>query len=211
MQDFPSNSRKAARAQAAPPSEPKRVEQVTSAPADRRRKGLGRQFKETFIGGSAKMAASYMVEEVIIPAFKDTMIDALQGGIEKLFLGDTRSRRSTPSSSHPNVGRFDYSGISTGKTKPAAQSQRSLARRTRHAFDDILLHSRQDATEVLDQMFEILSRYGSVSVSDLYALTGIRGDHTDVKWGWVELRGAKVVKMRNGKYVLDLPEPVSFD
>ena len=83
----------------------------------------------------------------------------------------------------------------------------SRAARTRHSFDEIVIPSRQEAEEVLDRMYDLLSRYGSVSVADLYEMTGIQSTHTDIKWGWEALTGSRVSRLRAGGYLIDLPEP----
>src|SRR4051794_38766690 len=113
MQEFPANSQKAkTRTEATP--EPRKIERVTTATAEQRKRGLGRQFKDTFIGGSARMAAEYMVTEVVVPANQTTLIEAFQGGVERLILGDRgRPRRSTISSPYANVGRVNYQGMSS--------------------------------------------------------------------------------------------------
>lgn len=211
MQDFPANSAKA-RAQAEGAAEPKRIERVTSGEAVRRKKGLGRQFKETFVGGSARMAFEYMTMEVIIPAIQDTLIDAFQGGVERLIRGEARARRSSVPPSYSNLGHVNYQRMSA-PTSTRAASPRPLSRRsrTRHDFGEIVIPSRQEAEEVIDRMFDILSRYGSVAVSDLYELTGIASSHVDHKWGWTELRGAKAARLRDGNFLLDLPEPEPLD
>jgi hypothetical protein len=53
----------------------------------------------------------------------------------------------------------------------------------------------------------VLAMYGQVTVAQLYALTGIRAEHTDNKWGWTNLKGAQAVRLRDGRYLLDLPRP----
>lgn len=208
MEDFPANSQKAK----ARSDRPEKVERVTSAEAVRRKKGIGQQFKDTFIGGSAKMAAEYMLTDVVIPAIRDTLAEAIQGGIERLIYGDTRprSRRGAPPS-YSNVGHVDYQGMGSQSRKPPG-SNRMLSRqsRARHNFDELVIQSRTEAEEVLDRMFDELSRYGVVPVSVLYELTGVQSSHTDHKWGWTELRGARVSRLRSGGYLLDLPEPVSL-
>lgn len=204
MEDFPANSQKAR----ARPEEPKHIERVTSAEAVRRKKGLGRQFKETFIGGSARTAFEYMLMEVIIPSAKDMMAEAMQSGIEKLIYGDSRPRRSAPSS-YSSVGHVNYQRISAPNRndKPPAPRMLSRRSRSRQDFDEIVIPSRQEAEDVIERMFDILSRFGTVTVSDLYELTGIQSSHTDHKWGWTELRGAKATRLRSGGFLLDLPEP----
>lgn len=208
MEDFPSNSRKAQ----GPPTEPKKLERVTSAEAVRRKRGVGRQIKETFIEGSAKTALDYMVRDVIIPEAQATIVDALKGGIEKLILGESRSRRGhTPPSSYApkiNYGAISRSPPTSGRP-PAAGPTLSRRGRASHDFGEIVIASRREAEDVLERMFDVLGRYDSVAVADLYDLVGIEPNHVDYKWGWTELRGAKVIGLKGGRdgYLVDLPEP----
>lgn len=206
MQDFPANS-----AKARVKDEPKNIERVTSAEAVRRKKGLGRQFKETFVGGSGRIAFEYMVKEVIIPAIQDTLIDAFQGGVERLIRGESaRPRRGTPSgySGMPHVAYHRMGPPRQESARPRTLSRQS---RSRQVFDDIMIPSRQEAEEVIDRLYDLLSRYGSASVAELYELTGIQSSHTDHKWGWRELRGAKASRQRTGGFLLDLPDPEPLD
>ena len=78
--------------------------------------------------------------------------------------------------------------------------------RAAHDFDEIILDTRREAEEVLSRLYDILSKYEVVTVSDLYDLTGIDSNYTDQDWGWTELRGSQIVNVRNG-YLLDLPKP----
>jgi hypothetical protein len=78
--------------------------------------------------------------------------------------------------------------------------------RSQHDFDDIVLDSRVEAEEVIEKLFEVVSRYGAATVADLYELVGLSTAHTDQKWGWTDVRGAGVSRIRGG-YLLDLPDP----
>lgn len=210
MHEFPSNSAKArAQSEAARKGERReKVERVTSAEAVRRKKRLGSRFKETLIDGTPQMAFEYMLVEVIVPAIQNTMIDAFQGGIERLIKGESRRRPGSRTTSYSDVGHFNYQSVSSNRP-PTSDSSRRISRRSRslQTFDEIVIPSRVEAEEVLDRMFELLSRYGMVTVSELYEMTGIASAHTDHKWGWTSLPGAKVVRMRTGGFLLDLPEP----
>jgi hypothetical protein len=214
MEDFPANSAKArARSEGPPPDRteerPKKVERVTSAEAVRRKRGLGRQFKETFIGGSARGALDAMFLEVVVPSIRDLMAEAVHAVTDKVIYGDTRPRRGVTTSSYSNVGHVNYQGMSSHK--PPTTRSLSQRSRTRHDFGEIVINSRREAEEVLDRMYDILSRYGSVPVADLYELTGIQSSHVDHKWGWTSLRGAKVSSLRTGGYLMDLPNPEPLD
>lgn len=207
MQDFPANSARArSQSDRARPEEQPTIERVVSGEAVHRKRGLGRQFKDTFIAGSARMAFDYILLEVVVPQIQEMMLDALHGGTEKYIRGDSRSRRSRspgPYSSHP--GQVNYQGMSGNR--PNTTRTLSQQARSRHDFGDILIPSLQEAEDVIDRMYDVLARYGSVDVAALYSLTGIQVSHTDKKWGWTSLAGARAIRQRNGSYLLDLPAP----
>jgi hypothetical protein len=215
MQDFPGNSQRAKEQAEAPKREERpKVERITTAEAVQRKPGLGRKFKETFIGGTGRMAFEYMVTDVVVPAIRDTLFDALQGGLDRLIYGESRRRGSSGPTGYSNVGHVNYQRMSTSTTRPPASTgTRMLSRksRARHDFGELVIASRVEADEVLDRMYETLSRHEVVYVGDLYEMTGIDSSHADYKWGWTQLRGARVSRMRTGGYLLDLPEPIALD
>lgn len=209
MEDFPANSRKAG----APESAPK-LERVTSAEPVRRKKGLGRRFRETFIGGDMRSATDHVVIGVIIPTVKDMLYDAFDAGMRSLIFGENRptGRPGGAPGGYSNLGRVQYQNYAAptpGSKHPAMGQPRTVSResRARNRFDDLIIPTNAEANEVLDQMYAIMERYGSVSVAHLYELTGIQSSHTDMKWGWTSMRGARAVRQRQGGFLLDLPEP----
>lgn len=202
--DYPSNKRDE------PRQEEKNIKRVTSEEPRRRKKSLGKQFKETFIGGDAKTAVRYAMFDILLPAARDMVIDVTTQGLEKLIFGDSRRRRgSTPPQAGP-TGYVSYDRYQMGSRQSAPQRALSRRARSQHDFDEIVLTSRVEAEEVIDQMNEIISRYGVVSVADLYASVGLPSTHVDNKWGWTNLPGAGVARIRGG-YLLDLPEPQPLD
>src|SRR5436190_633014 len=146
MEQFPPNSQ---RARATEPRE--KIEPVTSATTRQRNNGLGRKFKNTFFAGSGKDALGYMVEEVVIPAIRDLMHDAMQSGIDRVIYGE-RNRPHRHGYRAPwsgqQAGNVNYSGYSN-PAKP--QPQRSLSRQSRahFDFDEIVIPSLQEANAVL--------------------------------------------------------------
>lgn len=202
MDNYPPNSDKSKLGE----YEDKKVERITSSDPIRRKKSLGKSFKNTFFGGDAKTALQYVVFAVLIPSAKEMLAEAGSQGIERLIFGESRARTPASRPSGP-LGVVSYNRYSMGK-KPSEPVNRAISRRARvtHDFDEIVLTSRQEAEEVIDRLYDIVGQYGSVSVSDLYDMVGIESTHTDMKWGWEELRGAGVGRVRNG-YLLDLPDP----
>lgn len=198
---FPSNSHTSRQeAEAA-----KRVERVTTAEPIRRKKGLGYKFKSIFFGGDPKTTVSFVVNSVLIPAAKDMIVEAGREGIEKLVRGDSYRRRNSPTSGAQ--GYVSYNRIGAPTRGPIREGPRMISQRgrSRHDFDEIVLQSRTEAEQVIERMFDIVSKYETATVSDLYDLVGIRPTHVDNKWGWTNMQGAGVVRVRDG-YLLELPD-----
>jgi len=209
MQDFPSNSHKAAQARNQEPAP--RLERVTSGEVKVRRKSLGNKVRNVFLAGDPRIAIEYVVTEVAVPAIKDMFSEMFHAGIDSMIYGD--NRRSHPRRNRPptysDVGHVNYTGYSSNTPARPSRQQTTLSprARTKQDFGEIIIQNRQEANDVIDTMIEILSMHGSVPVADLYALTGIRAEHTDHKWGWTDLRGARARRLGDGRYLLDLPEP----
>lgn len=206
MQDFPANSQKA-KARAEPRE---KVERVTSAETVRRKRGLGTRFKETFIGGDARSATDHVVFSVVVPEVRDMLYNAFVAGMETMIYGESKAHRRGSGSGYPGMGHVRYDRMGPSAAKPPEPRLLSRRSRARHDFDDVVISSRSEAEEVIDRLFDLLSRHGSASVADLYELTGVQSSHVDMKWGWTELRGARAIG-RNGRYMLDLPEPEPLD
>jgi hypothetical protein len=202
-EEFPGNSHRDKKVSDENPVD-KKVERVTTAEPIRRKKGLGRKFKDIFFGGDPKATASFIVQSVLIPAAKDMIVDAASEGVQKLVRGDSYRRRNAPTSGA--TGYVAYNRMSSRDSR-VAEPPRTMSRnaRARHDFDDIVLQSRAEAEQVIERLFDIVGRYDTATVSDLYDLVGIRGSHVDHKWGWTDMRGAGVVKVRDG-YLLELPD-----
>ena len=204
--EFPSNSE---RSKKGVPNG-KNISPVVSGGAVRRKRSLRKQFKETFVAGDARTAIHYVLFDVLLPAAKDMVVEAGSQGIEKLIFGESRRRGSTRPQAGPTgyVSYNQYSMDQSRKTGP----QRAMSRqaRARHNFDEIVLDQRSEAEDVIDRLFDLVSRYESASVADLYELVGLSSVHTDNRWGWTDLTGAGVSRIRGG-YLLDLPEPEPLD
>lgn len=218
--EFPSNRHKDKQdkepLKAAKPEEKKqKVEKVIQSDVVRRKKPLGKRFTETFVGGDAKGVWAFVALDVLVPAAKDMFADAVSQGVERMIYGEAQSRgRRTGRRPGGNEPYISYNRMSGSRRlgPPDDRSRDVMSRRARatHDFDEIILATRVEADEVLDRLYDLVGKYESATVADLYDLVGISGSYTDDKWGWVDLRGAGVVRVRNG-YLLDLPKPEPLD
>lgn len=200
--DYASNSVKNQKPEERP--ERREVVQITSGKIQK--KSLGAKFRETFAGDSAESVGQYVFFDVIIPRTKDLLFDMVSQGFERLLFG-TSSPRSRKSGSVLTQARTDYRGISnsTSSTRPE-RPQMSDRGRANHRFDEIFIPSRTEGERVIDTLRELIDQYESATVADLYTCVGISTDHTDLKWGWVNLDDANLRPARGGGYVLELPD-----
>lgn len=209
--DYPSNSRAKNKAPGAE-AKPKKIESVVLGEVTRRKKPLSKRFADVFGGGNARSVWAYVMFDVLVPAAKDTFADAVSQGVERMVFGEARS--SSRRTGHRPGGPGGY--VSYNRYSPVGGARReeptTMSRRSRanHDFDEIILATRVEAETVIERLFDLVSRYESATVGDLYELVGVSGNYTDDKWGWTDLRGANVARVRNG-YLLDLPKPEPLD
>ena len=200
--EFPPNSEASKRAPV-----DKDIQRVTSGEVVRKKKSLRKRFSESFVAGDAKSATRYVVLDILLPMAKDMVVEAISSGFEKLIYGESRRYRGTTLPQSGPAGYVQYNRMGQQSRLPSPQRVISRQARARHDFDEIVLESRHEAEQVIDRLFEVISRYDSVTVADLYELVGLTAAHTDHKWGWADIRGAGVSRSRDG-YILDLPDPI---
>lgn len=191
--DFPSNNQDT-------PDEPKRdVKRVTKGRVVRQRK------KSSAFRDSVEDITNYVIKDVMGPRIRDMIVDSINGGVERAAYGETRSRPRATRPGGARSGHISYNRYASPST-PASPPKRTISRteRATHDFDNIILETRDEANEVIDRMYDMLSEYGFVAVSDLYSLLGIDSNHTDTEWGWTNLNGAHARRIRAG-WLLDIP------
>lgn len=205
MDEFPSNTH-------SEKSKPeKKIERIVTGNVARRKKPLGTRFRELFFGGEdAQSVWNYIFVDVLVPAAKNTLYDAVTQATERSLYGEIRGARARAHGVQPSpFGKVSYDRYSSGSLRrPQDDPRPTLSKQARSAFDfdEIILDTRAEAEGVIGQLIEIISNYGATSVADLYSMIGITPEHTDNKWGWTDLRGASALKVRAG-YLLDLPRP----
>lgn len=207
MENFPGNSHEQKRTQGEPSSQEKkeRPQKVVNNQVVQRKKPLRSRLSELVFGGDGKSVAQYVVADVMLPALKDMVADAVSQGIERLIFGENKPANRRPGH-RPGGGPINYNRMSGNVTVNRPGESRVMTPRGRasHDFGEIVLQTRAEAEEVISSMLDLLEKYGIVSVSDLYDLVGEVGTHIDEKWGWMNLSSADVRRTRDG-YVLNLP------
>ena len=129
--EFPTNSRKAAKPAK---DEPKKVEKVVVGQVERRKKPLTKRISETFLGGDPKSVMGYVVTDVLVPAAKDMIADAVSQGVEKMVFGEARS--SSRRTGHRPSGGSTYTSYNRYGPQPlgsrmAEELRPALSRKAR--------------------------------------------------------------------------------
>lgn len=94
--------------------------------------------------------------------------------------------------------------IRTGVAKEVARRIVNGGKR-RDQYNELVFDTEAEAEKVLAEARAILDRYGSVTVADVYDMTGVMTYYLDGVYGWTDLHKAEIVKNTNG-YVLRMPE-----
>ena len=137
-----------------------------------------------FIGGNAFAFSKMMESDKMREAFSSI----LASKITKILFGDS-SPRTTQSIRYRD---FYY------KTR----------RPSCYSVEGIVFDTKADAEEVLEQMQELIDKYGCVCIQDFYDLCGLSDKyHSEGKWGWTTLSDASIYKHSNG-WSIDMPKAV---
>ena len=175
--------------------EKKRVEKVVTGNVTTRKNEM-RKLADVFISEDIKNVKDYLIMDVLVPTIKKTIVDIVTDSVSMIFGMNPRKSGSTSS-------KISYNNYYDRKDNDRNSGNN---RGARYSYDDIALDSRQEAEEVLSRMDELVATYGQVTVADLYDLVGITCEYTDNNYGWTNIRNAKVVRLRDGKYMIDLPK-----
>jgi hypothetical protein len=168
------------------------------------KKNTGRGLLELFISEDAPNVGEYILMDVLAPAIKKAFYDIIVNSLDITLWGGRGNggKRSTAD----KVSFRDYNGISRKDDRNYDRSRSS----SRYNYEDIILETRGEAEAVLQRMDEIMETYEIVRVADLYDLVGVTGEHTDNKYGWTDIRNAKVERVRDG-YRIVMPRALPIN
>lgn len=207
--DLPDNSHKSREEAATEVDGEKKVEKVIIGTATKRKTPLGKKLKELFVGGDSHSVGNYILFEILVPTVKDTIVDMVSQGFERMMYGEVRSTSRRTGQRPGGSGSptyVSYSRFGSGSRNPDVR--RPISTRSRSSYDigDIVVETRGEADAVFQRMFDIINQYDAVTVADLYSMVGMTQTFTDRDWGWTDIRGCGATRINDG-YVLELPKP----
>jgi len=198
---FPGNSKKVKKDD--PVVEKKAVEKVVTGEVVQKKPPILQRVKNVFFAGEVDSVIKYLAQEVLLPAFRNLIVDSTTKGIERMIYGETMSPR------HSAGGRSRYSYNS-----PIRRDNRERVMlpdqppypppRSRHTTPELIVSSKEEGELVIERLTDIIETYDVASVADLYDLLGPPNSYIDNKWGWTRLQYADVRQVREG-FLIELP------
>ena len=204
MEEYKSNSHRYRESQNQPTEDKKKVEKVVKGGVKTKKKTELRKFTDVFISEDVHNVKSYVVLDVLVPAIKKAVSDIVTNGIDMILYGSSGVRKNRNTSG---------SKVSYGKYYERSDDRRPVSdsrSRSRFDYDDIIIESRGEAEAVLDQLYEIINKYGFATVLDLYDTCDLTAPYTADKYGWTSLRGSSVERVHGG-YMIKLPKAMPID
>lgn len=199
-QDYTPNSHKYKAEQKAA-AEERRVEKVINGTVKTKKKSGIHKFTDVFIAEDASSVKSYILMDVLLPAFKKAISDVVTNGIDMLLYGGSGRGKKAGGDKISYRNYYDK-----GDNRFAAATVRP-----RFDYDDIVFNTRAEAEAVRDQMDAVIERYGFVTVADMYDMCELPQPHTSYKYGWEDIRNAEAVRLVGGGYILKLPKVGPLD
>lgn len=215
IEDYPDNRRKpatmpvplATKQAYSKPDAPKKQDHkspVVGHPANVKKPTLGDKIKDSFKPEDLTQVRDYVILDIIIPKFKDACYSMIIGTIDSLF--GIKSSPTVPASRYSYSKPINYSAYSSSSQK-YVQKDPSYSSNTVD-YDEIEYATRDDAEAVLNGMQTEIEEYGSISILEMYELSGTTdNNYTHNNYGWESLDGAQIVRIPGNKYGIRLPRP----
>lgn len=198
---YPSNSRRSRGSE----EEPRKVTKLISGSVSKREKPLLMR-----IFGESEGVGNYILWDILIPAFKDTILDMIRNGSEMIIFGETRTKSSLRRDRDRSYVSYGSFARERERREPRDRGGRSSYNRGRHNFDDIIIDTRGDAETVLENLVDLIEEYGQATVADFYGFIGMEVEWSDNKFGWETLNRASIRPVRGG-YIIELPKAIPLD
>jgi hypothetical protein len=176
----------------------KKVEPVISyIPSEGKKSGWS-----SFFGGFFKkdipQVATYVVKDILVPAFKDTVAKMIKNSIDMMLFGETRSSGSGKYYGLTNSYSAYYQERDILPMGPVRSVSEGEVRY-------LPLRSEEDVKKVLYSLRECFERYGQISKGDYYDAVKVRAEFTDYNWGWRTLRGIDYIEEAPDRWVIIFP------
>lgn len=182
--------------------QPKPQESVRTVQVVQRKRTISERIASFLFNEEIDNVSDYVINDILIPALKDTLTSMISNGADMLFHGSRGGGRSQFSNPYSDRGGATFV---QPDTRYSYRNTSSVPRRGYKRLNDYYFRSEAEARYVIDQLELLTDQYGWASVDDYYQLIGVSGTHVDQKWGWMTMGNARIRRDRDG-WVIDFEE-----
>lgn len=195
--DYPANSHRVKAEQTTTSTEERRKIEpvVTGAVMTKPKNGINKWI-DLFIKQDVPKIKAYVLSDVFLPALKK----ALMGSIDMTFPGGHSSGYTSDYGSKPKIR---YSGFAEEPNYRKATG--TVLAKDHVEYADIEYPSRGAAERVLLALRDIHAEFQSVTLAELYEVSGLEHPYTYTKYGWKSLRDVDIIR-RGDAYFIKLPQ-----
>ena len=144
--------------------------------------------------------------DVLVPAIKKAVYDIVTNGIDMFLYGGSGRGKSSSNGPKVSYSRYYESKSSNMPSYRANENRNSNGLN----YEEIVFSTRGEAEAALQQLRDIVAKYGMARVNDLYEMADLSAPYTTQKYGWMDVSSAYVDRVRDG-YILKLPRAVPID
>lgn len=171
------------------------------------KKSLGQKFQETFIQEDIKTVRNYVVDEVVLPGFKNLILDCLSMFFFKEAYSGRRGRMDDDE--YTSYSSYYSSGRKKKKRKKERDEDYDDDDRTVD-YQNIVLKRKDAAQDIVDELRRRIKKYDRASVADLLDLIEVTGKYTDNNWGWTDPEDIGIRRVSNG-FLIDVADAELLD
>jgi len=191
-------------------SRPKMQKMVSAQPTKVKKNLISRLVTGVLGPDGLPGLGNYVAEEIVIPALKNLVYDAIESTARKAMFGKGGGpSRGGYNRAYSNSSRqaTDYNNRYSTTRREVNRDERKVARPSaRYVVEEYSIDNRQDALDVLTSLVENADRYDVTSVADYYDAIGIHAKHTDHNYGWTidTIQDATIQPVQGG-YIIKFP------
>lgn len=191
------------------PEPGQRVQPVTQAKKVKK-KGALRRIAHAMLEDNLENAKERAVNDIIIPGFKALIFDGITDLLDAMLYGnDDRGYRGS-SQRRSNGSRRKEQVSYNGYYEKGGRRPQNRSGNYSMEPDEVILDTRNDARNVLNEINDAIRKYGQASIADFYDACKVTSDWTDNRYGWYDIRGASIKPVRDG-YIIIMPPTEELD
>lgn len=181
-----------------------------------RKQSLVRKFAHYIIADTVETARERTFKDILIPGVRNLIFDTFNEMLATMLFPDDVQRPAggyRGGSGARRGGKTSYDKYYDDKNRRTGNGGRGGGsyRDMPYDPDDIILDTRAQANDALDELDYIIHKYGQASIANFYDIVGVTGEWTDNRYGWTSIRGAAIKPVRDGFMVILPPTRVLED